>query len=130
MGCTTKISKPSSELCLGDLNQQIDILARAITVPDLSGVDYGEAFTQIITIWASVETKTGVQIFDGTNLVGTATHIIYVRYIPNVTFEDWVLLKGQYYAILSVENINEDDQFLKLSCVLRGDQTKPINYSR
>ena len=81
------IRRKKRNVCIGDMRDRVIIQTRAITVPGASSVDFTETFSADQTVWALVETKTGTQIFDGTNIVGVATHNIYIRFISGVTFQ-------------------------------------------
>ena len=114
------------KICLGDLNKKILLYTRSITAPDESAedndqVDFGESFTKPKTIWAGIETRTGREIFDGTNLLGVATHYFYVRYRAGLTSENWIKFNGEYYDILRVENWEERNEFMLLYSSVRGD---------
>jgi hypothetical protein len=74
-----------------------------------------------------VETPKGLQIFDGTNTIRDITHNFYIRFIPGVTFEKWILYKNNYYDIISVEDLEIEDKFYLLMCNLRGNQSLPVN---
>lgn len=125
-----QIRRKKRQVCIGDMRDRVIIQTRAITVPDANSVDFTETFSADQTVWAMVETKTGTQIFDGTNIIGVATHDIYIRFIAGVTFQKWLKFKSTYYDILDVQNLEERDEFYLLRCSLRGDDAKPINFSR
>lgn len=125
-----RIKRKSRKICLGDMREQIEINIRAIKAPVDGSVDFSEAFQKVETVWAMVETKTGVEIFDGTNLLGVATHFMYIRFLADIDFTNWVKFKSQYFDILDVQNLEERDEFYLLRCSLRGDDSKAINFSR
>lgn len=123
-----KIQKPLRKVCSGDMRDKITIQVRAIK-PPVDGVDFSEVFNQDKTLWSMLETKSGVEIFDGTNLKGVATHYFYIRYICNFTAEKWLKFKEEYYDILDVQNLDGRNEFLLLRCALRGTTTNPANYA-
>jgi SPP1 family predicted phage head-tail adaptor len=125
-----KIRRPKREVCIGDLRDKVVIQTRAITAPIANSVDLGETFSGDQTVWAMIKTKNGVQVFDGTNIVGVATHEIYIRFITGVTFQSWLTFKSKKYDILDVQNLEERDEFYLLRCSLRGTEADPINFSR
>lgn len=125
-----QIRRKKREVCIGDMRDRVIIQTRAITVPGASSVDFTEIFSADQTVWAMIETKVGTQVFDGTNIVGVATHDIYIRYIAGVTFEKWLRYKNITYDILDVQNLEERDEFFLLRCSLRGDETDVVNLSR
>lgn len=125
-----RIKRKSRKICIGDMREQIQINIRTIKAPVDGSVDFAEAFQEVETVFAMVETKTGVEIFDGTNLLGVATHFFYIRFISDIDFTHWVRFKDQFFDILDVQNLEERNEFYLLRCSLRGDETKPINFSR
>ena len=125
-----QIRRKRRNVCIGDMRDRVIIQTRAITVPDANSVDFTEVFSADQTVWALVETKTGTQVFDGTNIVGIATHNIYIRFITDVTFQKWLRFKNVIYDILDVQNLEERDEFYLLRCSLRGDDAKAVNFSR
>jgi head-tail adaptor len=136
MAICKKIKRTDNRITIGALDTLIKLKIRTLTPPTGSSVDYGETFTDWIDVWALVTTVNGVVFFDeSTNLERTVTHKIYIRYIPDVTSETWVLLpaqfgavKDQYLDILRVDNLNEKNKFYMLTCALRGDVTKKVNW--
>lgn len=126
--CTAKERK-STRVCIGSLNQKIDLEVRVLTPKSDNDVDYDEIFTQFKTVWAMVETVAGKTMFDKSNIERVVTHNFYIRFIVNITFENWIKYKSQYFDILNVENFGERNSFYKLTTAIRGDDTKPVNWA-
>lgn len=122
-----KIKAKKRSICSGDLKSPITIKTRSITPPMLGDVNFGEDFQSDIEVLAMVETVNGEAIFDGVNVVGTASHNFYVRYMPDLTFESWVEFKAENYNILAVENLEERDEFYKLRTAKRGSSSIAAN---
>ena len=119
-----KIRRP----LLGDMRHRIEIRTRSITPPSVDGVDFGESFVTTNTVYAALDTVTGEQLFDGTNVeISGITHIFTIRSISGLTEEKWIDYKGNRYDIKSIETFDARGLFMKLRCVLRGDKTKPVN---
>lgn len=116
-------------VCSGDLKHRITLNTRAITTPTADSVDFGEQFTLEQNVYAMIETANGETVFDQTNIEKVITHKFYIRYISNLTFEDWIVFKGKYYDILTVENLNEENRFMLLNACLRGAVLKPVNFA-
>ncbi len=127
MAVCNNIPRKNTRYCAGDFRKQIEIKVRDITVPVGSSVDHGELFTDFLTVRAIVETLGGVEIFDGTNTIGVATHQFIIDFRPGVTFENMVVFKGKNYRILDVTNIDEEDKFIKIRATERGIESKPVN---
>ena len=127
MAVCVNIPRKNIRYCVGDFRKEIEIKVRDITVPVGSSVDHGELFTDFLTVRAIVETLGGVEIFDGTNTIGVATHQFIIDFRPGVTFENMVVFKGKNYRILDVTNIDEEDRFLKIRATERGIESLPVN---
>jgi len=123
------IKKRRRNVCIGDMDKQIVIQLRTLTPPATDSVDFSEVFTTESTVWAMVETRSGVEIFDGTSLKGIATHYFYIRYNAEYTFENWVLFNEKKYNILDVQNFEEENKFYLLRCSLRGTTNNLANYA-
>ncbi len=123
-----KIRKKKRQYCVGDLRDTIDLLDRNITAPtEFSSVDYGEEFQTSLPgagLSAAINTVAGKTFFDGVSTETPITHMIGIRFIENVTAENWVLFDGRRLDILKVENLDERSLWLELTCVDRGLATK------
>jgi head-tail adaptor len=109
------------------MRKRIKINVRTLTPPSGDSVDFDEVLTDTKEVWAQVDTNKGVEVFSGTNLLGVATHLFYIRALIGQTAEDWVEFKSEYYDILDVQNYQEDDRFQVLRCNLRGTTSDPVN---
>lgn len=115
-------------ICIGDLDRLITLENRAIQSPR-DGVDYTELFTDkpIVDsplspgdVWSMIETVSGKTVFDSTNIERVYSHKFYIRWIPDVTSETWILFDGERYNILSVEDLDARKEFLLLKATARG----------
>lgn len=122
-----KKSAKNMLVCAGDLSKRIYVEVRTIMPPVDGGVDYSEEFTERKPLWAMVETVNGAQIFDGTNIVGQISHRFTVRWRKDLTIQSWVEYQGQKYKIINIENQNQRNRFLILSCTVRGDADLRVN---
>lgn len=123
MSKCTRIHRKKRKLCIGDLKDEIILQNRAITAPVFGSSDFDETFTNIVTVWALINTVSGKTFFDGVNTDINITHEIYIVYDATVTAETWVELKSRRIDILRVENLEERDEYLKLICTDRGLNT-------
>jgi len=124
-----KIPRVKKQVCIGSLDTPIELNNRAIQAPLVGGVDFDETFTPSTTVFALVETKIGVTIFDDSNTERTISHFFYIRFDSTVTQETWIKYNGNLYDIINVENLQEKDEFLLLRCNLRGDETVRANFA-
>lgn len=127
--CTNRIKANNRKICIGDLKHRINVQARIISPPAAGGVDYQLSLLQMIELQAMIQTKRGVEIFDGTNLLGVATHYFYIRYMPDLSIADIVEYNGIVYTILDIENLDEQNDFILLRCSKRGASNNPVNFS-
>ncbi len=116
----SKIRRKKRQVCLGDLDKQIQLQDRDITPPVFGSADFDEKFTNTDLVWAAIQTVNGKTFFDNVGVETNITHIIYIRYDAAVTSETWVLFDLRRFDILDTENLEERDEFLKLTCVDRG----------
>lgn len=124
-----KIRRKKRSLCVGDLRDEIVIHDRDITAPLFDTAEQTQTYSNSLTVFASVNTVRGKEIFNGTQLVGVKTHNILIRFLDarEITQENVVELKGNYYDVLEVQNLEERDEWLELSCGILGDKTQENN---
>ena len=124
-----KLRRLKRSPCTGDLRDEIILHDRDIEAPDFNTAEQSQAFTNPLTVWSSVNTVRGKEIFQGSQFIGTKTHIILIRFLDTreINIENVVELKGNYLDILAVDNLEERDEWLELSCGIRGDKTQANN---
>jgi len=115
--------------CTGDLRDEIVLWDRDIEAPKKNTAEQTQEYTNNLTVWSSVSTVRGKEIFNGTQLIGIQTHLILIRFLDTraITGENVVELKGNYLDILGVQNLEERDEWLELSCGILGDKTQDNN---
>lgn len=116
------------KLCTGDLNNRISIEERVLTPPVLGESSPVETFTVIKSVWAGVQTSRGTRRFYGVNIEASATHLFYIRYNPELPLLDgdnyFIHYKSRYFRILRVTDNDEEEYFVILQCVERGEDDK------
>lgn len=127
--CSFKKRK-KRKICSGDLRSQVQIQTRSIKPPSLNEYEFNEEFETTSTVWALIETKSGLQVFDGVNTIETPSHNIYIRYIEGVTFENWLIFEDNKYTILDVEDLEERHEFYLLRCSKFGNKDVKTTFSR
>lgn len=131
MAVCNKIKRKSTRVCIGSLNKRVKIFTRSITPPSGSSVDFLEDFVEDREVWGMIDTVTGITEFDDTNIETVITHDIYIRYIPNITFEKWLTTEidgeDKRLRIIRVLNYQENNIFHQLRCTIRGVDTLPVN---
>jgi head-tail adaptor len=133
MAVCNKIIRKSTRPAIGSLNRRVIIHTRFIVPPSGDNTEYTESLVNDITVWALVQPTRGDKIFDGSNIIRVDATDIYIRYIPNITFEkrleliNWGSVDNDYFQILTVTNLDEANRFIKFECSRRGTINKPIN---
>jgi SPP1 family predicted phage head-tail adaptor len=131
MATCKKIKRLLERVCIGSMNQKIDILTRDIEPPVGDSVDFDENFVVATNVWSMIETVAGKIFFDGSNIDKSITHNFYIRYITGIeiTAQHWVKYKDNYFRIVNVENLDEANRFLLLRTTERGATTKKVNFA-
>jgi len=115
-------------ICISDLKHHIGLYTRDIVAPNFLGgtnVDYTEKFTLISNVWSAIKVINGTNEFNSVSINKTnITHFFYIRYKAGITQETWVDYRTNRYNIMKVENLNENNKYLKLYCILSGDKDK------
>ena len=124
-----KIRRKKRAACSGDLRDEIILWDRDIKAPAFGEAEQTQTYSNGFTVWSSINTIEGKEIFNGAQLVGVKTHSILIRFDAgrNITAENVVEFKGNYYDILGVQNLEERDEWLELSCGILGDKTQENN---
>jgi len=121
MSRCSRVGSRKRRVCAGDLNKLVTVQNRAIEAPDWNSPDFDEQFSNDSAAWAAIQTVTGKTFFDSVNQRDeTMTHEIFIRYDSSVTSESWLLYDSRRFDILAVENLEERNEFLKLTCVDKG----------
>lgn len=121
-----KIANIKRELCVGSLRHRVTIVDRSLRAPTFSNKNYTIEHSNGRAFWASFKTSSGLDSFDGINIEGAVTHVAYIRYNPsaNINAQDLLQFKGRNFDILSVENLEERNEWLRLNCVELGENTE------
>ena len=119
-----KIQIRKRQVCIGNMRDRIVLNTRSIKAPSFDTVDFDETFVATKTVFAGVETQTGKTFFDGVETETPISHIIYIRFDSSVTAETWITFKSRRFDILKVENLDERDEYMKLTCSDRGLESR------
>lgn len=122
-----KLQRKKTQVCAGSLNRKIQIFERNLTPPvdPLTGqFVYTETFTLIASPWAMIETPSGETIFDTIGIERVVDNVFYIRFLANLTSENWITYDNNRYDIIRVTNLEKNKLFLQLNCALTGDDTK------
>lgn len=135
MAVCEKIRAKRRRVCIADLDRLITVQNRSIQTPTDTD-DYTELFAAESVssggmatgnVWAMIESTAGKTVFDTTGVERVVSHKITTRYLSGITAESWVLFNGNRYDVVSVENLDERDEFSVMRCVFRGVSTSSVN---
>lgn len=104
----------------GELDKRVTLMAPK-TVADSYG-DPSNTFVSLGEVWARIRTKPGTEFWQGEQAIGKTLHELTVWHAPygsQLTTKHRVMIGLRVLEILSVENIDEQDEFTRLLCVER-----------
>ena len=81
--------------------------------------DYGEltnSYTTDATVWASIDPVSGAETDIASELVGTVTHKIKMRYRAGLTANNRLTYDSRTFEIISSRNWQERGIFLEVLC--------------
>lgn len=127
MAKCVKLQRTKTQVCTGNLDKLIEIYQRDIEPPLNSFIadpDYTETFTLLYTVWSMIQTPKGKVIFDDIGTEKRITNVFYTRYLPDITSQNWIVYNGKRYDIERVKNLEENNLYLEIATIIRGDDTK------
>ena len=127
MAKCVKLQRTKTQVCTGNLDKLIEIYQRDIEPPLNSFIadpDYTETFTLLYTVWSMIQTPKGKVIFDDVGTEKRITNVFYTRYLPDITSQNWIVYNGRRYDIERVKNLEENNLYLEIATIIRGDDTK------
>jgi SPP1 family predicted phage head-tail adaptor len=129
MICQT-ISKKKTNICISDFDKKIAIKTSQKTANNSPNGETAITFTTIVEVWAMIKTKSGVDFFDGVNIVKNNNTDFYIRYnsVIDYTKQLFVDYNSNLYLINSIENIDKQDKIIKLRSTEKGSNTIQANY--
>jgi head-tail adaptor len=117
-------------ICRGDLNKVCTLWDRALKAPKFDETESGHDYSNDEPVFCAIETVVGVEVFNQSNeLVGTITHKFYILKSARVisTASTRIEYNGQYFGILRIQNVDENDDFLRLDCANIGLVSQAAN---
>ena len=117
------ITRPKRKVSIGDMRERIT-LAKKVLSTQFSPPRV--LFDPVTDVWASVVTDFGEDRFDDVNLASKVDAVFYIR-LAEINSEHIIQFNDKNYRIVSSENFDGRNMFLKISCVLLGDDSKGVN---
>jgi SPP1 family predicted phage head-tail adaptor len=129
MARCTKIKRNNKTLCAGALKETIILKTRAQQAPKTNTASASIRFDCSRSVKAMVETKSGVDTFDGTNTNSLLTHEFTIRYLSDVDVQNSIEYNCKFFNVERIVNINEENRYLTLICSERGTTDNKVNFS-
>jgi len=121
-----QICNIQSAVCIGSMKFPIQIINSEIN-PEAIGFTIN--FDDFVTTYAAIQTRTGVETFDGSNISHNLTHIFYIRYGIEVEALYHIRYNEKFYIVMDVEDMGEEKRFLKLTTTERGVTINKASWS-
>lgn len=129
MICQT-ISKKKINIYTSDFDKKIAIKTSQKTADNSPNGETVITFTTIVEVWAMIKTKSGVDFFDGVNIVKNNNTDFYIRYNSAIDYTKQLFVdyNSNLYLINSIENIDKQDKIIRLRSTEKGSNTIQANY--
>jgi head-tail adaptor len=124
MGCK-RINFNSSRVCASDLHHSIRIINRKIE-PDNLG--WKQDLTDGVSTRAGIKVRRDIMNFDGTNTETQITHEFFIRKGITVQKNYTIRFDNRYFAVIGVENIDEDNMFIRITASESGTVNNKANF--
>jgi SPP1 family predicted phage head-tail adaptor len=122
-----RVEPKRKKVPIGKMKHKIQIFNKDISSPFGNSIDFGQDLTPVASPYVMIRTITPKEIFDGVNLVGTATHEFHTRYNANITSEMWIMYDNKFYDIISIQDDDGYKEFMILNVNERGSSSIVVN---
>lgn len=99
---------------IGRLRHRVTIQAETATTD--AGGGYASAWADVATVWARLEAMEGRELVLGGVIRGDASHRVTMRYRAGVTPDNRIVYDGRVFDVVSVANLEERDEALRIMC--------------
>lgn len=121
MNCKPKV-------CAGDLRHGITIVRRSLESAAPGSAEPVLVYATVFTTRAAIKTKAGTTLWNRVEINGQkASHEMTIRW-TSIAFDIRDRVRdaaGTLYQILSIDNVDERDDWFRLMCAKLGDDDKP-----
>lgn len=120
---------PLSTIQAGDLRHVVDIVAPNARQDSFGGNGGITDASVVATVRASIEDFTGREAYSGQQVVSEITHIITIRWMPDIVAAMSVRWFDERYRFFQIQDIRNPDKrhrrrMLALMCVERDDSAR------
>lgn len=99
-------------ISIGELRKRVAI--QTYTETESGTYKTSKVWVTVVTVFGQLSPVSGLTAIDTMQIGQKVTHKVYIRFYPNVTSENWLLIEGRRFRIRTVINIEELNQFLEL----------------
>lgn len=97
---------------IAELNKRIQIIRNTLTEND-NGVDE-ETEVILKEVWAKVQNMSGTEIFKANSDFSKVTTRFVIRYLTDITTDDYIKFEGRKYNIVYINNYNFSNDFIEI----------------
>ena len=115
------------KLCLGDLKSMITVERRSLASAAPGSAEPVHNYEPLFRVRAQIKTRAGVSEFNRVEINGTiVTHAVTIRH-TTIPFDIRDRVRdgaGNLYSVLSIENVDERNEWQKLYCARQGHEAQ------
>lgn len=112
---------------IGDMRTPVGIYHSSLLTSD--DIDPIRNLDAVLDPWfCSVETIHGETMFGESNVEEVVTHIFQGRYLKSITVDHVIVYDNRLFRIITTENFEERDEYLRLVCTERGRLSWRVNH--
>lgn len=128
MACKT-IKPNTNKICIADLNKRIKIQTKYATASSNPNTAPSTSFVDVAQAWSLVKTKSNFEWVDGVQTQTGFNTDFYIRYNSAIDFERklWIELDDRRYTVINIENIDKQNNIIKLRASETGDKIIEAN---
>lgn len=127
----SRILKKATNICIGDMGTKVKLYQRSQKAP--LNTKYGLQLELICSPYAMWETTAGREIFDGVNIIGTATDVFTLYYMEKLVKKTdcgsiFIEYDNTLYKCLLIKPTDKKNKiFMQLYCVENGTTKRGVN---
>jgi hypothetical protein len=114
-------------VCSGSLRHRITVERRALLSALPGSAEVRHDYTTVLSAKAEIKTKQGTSLYNSVEINGKkVSHVITIRY-TSTAFDIRDRVRdgsGNLYAILSIEDVDNYHDWMRLYCALQGAETR------
>ena len=118
-----------NKVCIADLSSKIKIQTTSEVYSNNHDTVPVAQFVDIVEMWALINTGESFNYIDGVQTANTVNTDFTIMYTADIDFKQrlWVEYDNNKYKVISVNNINQADNFIRLRTIETGDKNITAN---